>query len=211
MLYYRMTETEFRAWFANFVTVAVANPVPLSLTAGSIAALNDAQTAYAAAVSSYITAHDAAKIATNDKNAAYGTAFALVQEWANLWQVDSAVSDALKLELGLQLRDTTPHPRPLFAVTGFNVSGNSVGTVKMRWDSNGNLPGCTYFVEKSVDGGPWTFVTATSKTRFALSEQAMVPTLFRVRAERRGQFSDPSDFAGVYGATGGGLTLLEAA
>jgi hypothetical protein len=213
MLYYRMTETEFRAWFANFVTVAVdpANLATLGMTAGSVSAFNTAQTDYAAAVTALAPAHDAAKAATTAKNNAYATAFGLVQTWANQWQADPDVPDALKLSLGLNLRDTTPHPRPLFGVSNFSASGNSVGTVKLRWDRNGNLPGCTFLVQASVNGGPWTLVTATTKTRLALGGQQIAPTNYRVIVERRGQFSEPSDFAGVYGAGSPPLTLLEAA
>jgi hypothetical protein len=210
--YYGMNEVEFRAWYANWATVAVANATPLGLGLGDQTAITDAQTNYASMVSAYTTAHDAAKIATNNKNGAYDAAFALVQQWSNIWQADPAITDALKLELGLNLRDTTPHPRPIFGVTGLTASGNSVGTVKLRWDRNGNQPGCTFFVQASVNGGAWTFVTATSKTRLALGELAMVPTVYRVLVERRGQFSEPSDFAGVYGgASAPSLTLLEEA
>lgn len=206
MNYYQMTETQFRTWFANFVTTAVANAATLGLTVPEQDALTGANDQYVSDVSAFIAAHDLAKGSTNTKNAAYSTAFALVQQYSNEWQANPAIGDALKLSLGLQIRDTTPSPRPIFAVADLSGSGNSVGTVKLRWSRNGNLPGCNFFVQGRVDGGAWTIVTATTRSRIALGSQAILPTEYRVVTERRGIFSEPSDSVVVY-AEGGAFTM----
>lgn len=211
--YYNMTEAEFRAWYANWATVAVANSIPLGLAPADVTAINTAKTNYANAVTNYIAARDAAQAATNVKNGAYGAAFALVQQWSNQWQANPGISDSLKLSLGLNLRDPNPSPRPIFPVTQLSGTGNSVGTVKLRWSRNGNLPGCSFIVQSRPVGGEWTFLTVTTRTRVAIMGQALEPTEYRVLTERRGILSEPSDPVVVYSNEGGGtgLQLLEEA
>lgn len=208
-----MSEVDFRAWFANWATVAAANSGVLGLSPGDATAINNAKTNYATAVTNYVTAHDAAKSATNAKNAAYEAAFALVQRWSNTWQPNPTISDSLKISLGLVIRDTTPSPRPIFPISNLSGTGNSVGTVKLRWSRNGNLPGCNFIVQCRPVGGDWAFLTVTAKTRVAVMGQELTPTEYRVLVERRGVLSEPSDSVVVFGtgAEASSLMLLEEA
>jgi hypothetical protein len=205
--YYNLSETEFRAWYNNWSTVAAANSVALGLSPGDVSAINGARTTYTNAVASYVTAHDAARAATESKNEAYAAAFDLVQRWSNQWQANPGISDGLKLSLGLYIRDTTPSPRPIFPISQLSGSGNSVGTVKLRWNRNGNLPGCTFIVQSRPVGGTWTFLAVTTKTRLSIMNQGLTPTEFRVLTERRGILSEPSDAIVVYGDGGESTTL----
>lgn len=121
-----------------------------------------------------------------------------MQYYANAWQIDPDVSDDLKLSLGLEIRDTTPSPRPIYQVTGLSASGSDTGIVKLKWSRTGNLPGCNFIVQASQNGGDWNFVTVTTKSRVAIGGQAMVPTAYRIVTERRGQFSAASGSVNVY-------------
>ncbi len=211
--YYDMGEGAFRAWFNNFVTTATApgNVALLGLGIPDVAALNTAKTDYAADVAAYTAAHDASEAATTAKNASYRTAFDLVKLWANKWQADPAVTPELKQQLGLIVRDTSPSPRPLFAPTEMSGSGNGVGTVRLRWNANGNLPGVTYLVQSRPVGGAWSILTATSKSRIAIGSLPMTPTEFRILAERRGLVSEPSYAVVIYSEGVGGAALQIAA
>ncbi len=209
--YYDLSEAAFRAWYDNWATVAVANTGTLGLGVEGAAAITTAKTNYATAVADYTAAHDAAKAATSTKNAAYETALGLVQQWSNQWQANPAVSDPLKLELGLNIHDTTPSPRPIYAISELSGTGNSVGTVRLRWNRNGNLPGCNFIVQSRPTGGEWSFLAVTSRTRLALVGQPLSATEFRVLVERRGILSEPSDPVVVFSEGGGSpeLILLE--
>lgn len=213
--YYSISETAFRAWFNNFVTTAATNQLPLGLTPAQVTTLNNAKTAYQNAVAAQITAYNNAEAATLTKDAAYRAAFDLVKLWAPQWQANPSISNELRLQLGLVVRDSGPSPRPVFAVSDFSGSGNGVGTIKLRWKANGNAPGVTYLVQSRPQGGAWTLLAATTKTRIALGNQPIAATEFRVIAERRGVMSDPSYAVVVYGegASGAGqiVTLQEAA
>jgi hypothetical protein len=212
MSYYNLPEIQFRPWFANMVTTAVANAATLGLSPLQVTQFNTILTNYQAAVAAQTAARDAAKAATETKNVRYQEAYALTQLWANQWQVDPAVSDTLKIQLGLNIRDNIPSPRPIFPVTQLSGTGNSVGTVRLRWNRNGNAQGCTFFVQARQAGGDWTLVTATTRTRLALGNQELVPTEYRVVTERRGQTSEPSDAVVVYGeGAAPSLQILKAA
>ena len=110
MIYYRMSEVEFRSWFANFVIVANTNAVALGLTPTQGTALTTANTNYVASVNANNAAHDAAKATTTTKNANFDACMTLVQGYAGQWQENPAISDVLKQQLGLVIRDTSPSP-----------------------------------------------------------------------------------------------------
>jgi len=210
--YYELGESAFRAWFDNFVATATAsgNVGVLGLSPADVTNFTTTNTNYSADVAAYTAAHDASEAATTSKNASYRAAFDLVKLWANKWQANPAVTPELKQQLGLVVRDTSPTPRPLFAPTAMSGSGNGVGTVRLRWNSNGNLPGVTYLVQSRPVGGSWSLLTASTKTRIAIANLAMVPTEFRVIAERRGLLSEPS-YAVVIYAEGEGSTAFQIA
>ncbi|MGE0001292.1 MAG: hypothetical protein AB7F50_10710 [Fimbriimonadaceae bacterium] len=213
MTYYKLGEAAFRPWFNNFVTTATAggNIGVLGLSPADVTSFNNTRTSYQNAVAAQVTARDAAEAATITKNNAYKSAYDLVQLWAAVWQADPAVTAELKQQLGLVVRDTNPSPRPLYPATEMTGTGNGVGTVKLRWNSNGNLAGVTYLVQSRPVGGTWSLLTATSRTRVALGGQPIEPTEFRVVAERRGQVSEPSYAIVVYGEGSSFLSLEQAA
>lgn len=212
MTYYNLGEAAFRPWFNNFVTTATAggNVGVLGLSPADVTTFNSTRTAYQDAVSAQIAARDAAEAATTTKNNSYGAAFDLVQVWAARWQADPAVTAELKQQLGLVVRDTSPSPRPLYPATEMTGTGNGVGTVKLRWNPNGNQTGVTYFVQSRPVGGSWSLLTATTRSRIALGGQPIEPTEFRVVAERRGEMSEPSYAVVVYGE-GGSVVAFERA
>ena len=61
-------DAAFNAWLDNFVTYATANLANLGLVAGDLTPVTTAQTAWATALSAHVTAQQAAKSATQQKN-----------------------------------------------------------------------------------------------------------------------------------------------
>ena len=62
-------DAAFNAWLDNFVTYATANPANLGLVAGDLTPVTTAQTAWNTAYTANVTAQQAAKSATQQKNA----------------------------------------------------------------------------------------------------------------------------------------------
>ena len=75
--------------------------------------------------------------------------------------------------------------------------------MKLKWSRNGNVWGCSFWVEVSFDeGATWQLASITTKAKATLIGVTIRPTAFRVRAERNGQVSAPSSASSVYLAAG---------
>lgn len=197
--YNNMTDGQLASWYANFVDVATTNALPLGLDAAETTALSDAETAFDNARTARDNAFAAAKSSTIAKNDARATVLALVGQYNNEWQANPAISPTLLQQLGLSPHASSRSTVPVFEPTNFTASGKGNGAVTLKWSRNGNVYGCTFFIEVSYDEGvTWQVYTATPKQRITLQGVPMVPTTFRVRGERNGVFGEPSSTANVY-------------
>ncbi|MEX2244626.1 MAG: fibronectin type III domain-containing protein [Fimbriimonadaceae bacterium] len=189
--YYRTPKSKLPAWFTNFVSVADANQVPLSISAPEVATLQAKLASLNAAAAARDTAVNAAKGATQTLNDEIAETTALIAQWANQWQAGD-VSEALIADLGLKVHDTTPSPRPVFVPANITVSPSATGTNWVRWQRNGNVQGIKFDVEVAYDGtNNWILVT--TETGASFKHQGQTPgreTTYRVRARNGNNVSD---------------------
>jgi hypothetical protein len=125
-------DADLDVWLNNFKTLIAASPTTYGLvTADGTAitnAYNSSHTAYLAAVNP--TTRTTATVAT--KNAQKSIVLTLVRGYAATIRANAAVSDALKMGLGLHVRDTTPTPvpapstYPMISVVGMGVGAQSL-------------------------------------------------------------------------------------
>jgi hypothetical protein len=117
-------DSQLDAWLLNFKTLIAANPASYGLVAGDATAITNSYNAWHAAylaatnptTRTHVTvaAKDAQKILTLD----------VVRTYAATIRSNTAVSNELKLGLGLRVSDTTPTPvpppstYPILAITG---------------------------------------------------------------------------------------------
>jgi hypothetical protein len=105
-------DAEFDTWLNNFQTLIAANPTNYGLVAGDAtaitAAYNGWHTAYLAAVNPTTRTH--ANVST--KNTQKANASSVVRGYGATIRANRAVSDALKINLGLHVRDSEPTPVP---------------------------------------------------------------------------------------------------
>lgn len=110
--YIPQRESDMDNWLNNFKTLIAATPTAYSLTTSDATSItngyNSWHTAYLAAVNP--TTRTTATVAT--KNTQKALVLTLVRGYADTIRVNSAVSDALKIGLGLRVRDTVPTPVP---------------------------------------------------------------------------------------------------
>jgi len=86
-------DAEFDAWLDNFVTCASANEVALGLVAGDMTPVTTAQTAWTTALAANVTAQQAAKSATQQKNADRAAVVSLVRALVGQPQASAEVDD----------------------------------------------------------------------------------------------------------------------
>ena len=108
--YIPSSDAEFNGWLGNFVTYASANEVALGLTVGDVAPIATAQTTWAGALASHVTAQQTAKSATQQKNTDRTSVVTLVRTLVGQLQASAAVDDTERAALGITVPDSEPTP-----------------------------------------------------------------------------------------------------
>lgn len=105
-------DSELDPWCLNFKTLIAANPTNYGLVAGDATAITNAfnswHTAYLAATNPTTRTH--ATVTT--KNEQKANVLTVVRGYAATIRANHAVSDELKIGLGLRIHDTQPTPIP---------------------------------------------------------------------------------------------------
>ncbi|MDP1662216.1 MAG: hypothetical protein Q8L55_09905 [Phycisphaerales bacterium] len=126
-------DADLDTWLANFKTLIAASPTSYGLVSGDGTAITTAYTswhnAYLAAVNP--TTRTTATVAT--KNAQKALVLTVVRGYAATIRANMAVSDALKIGLGLRIHDTVPTPVPPPATYPMlTLAGMGVGRQELR-------------------------------------------------------------------------------
>ena len=201
--YATFSDGALQAWYTNFVDVALLNAAALDLDLGEQTVLTTARDDFDAARTARANAAAAAIASTVDKNDNRAGVLALVGLFNNGWQANPLVPDTLIGDLGLTVHDETPSQIGVFTPLNFFAEGNGNGEVKLNWSRNGNVWGCSFWLEVSFDeGATWQIASSSTKAKATLTGVTIRPTAFRVRAERNGQISSPSSAASLYLAAG---------
>jgi hypothetical protein len=104
-------DPELDTWLLNFKTLIAATPTNYGLVAADATAISNA---YAAWHTSYLAASNPTtrtKATVMTKNEQKATVLGVVRGYAATIRANRAVSDELKIGLGLHVRDTQPPPR----------------------------------------------------------------------------------------------------
>lgn len=202
---FKATEAELVAAAAQLVQVATANAAVLQLSPGDITTMTGLSTGYGNSYSTMVTAHDAARAATQTKDTSKAALIANFRAFARRAQANPNVSDALIAQLGLPVHDTTRTPINPVAPVDLVANSFANGEVKLRWKRGGNpRSGIVFWIEASFDLANWSVVGTSTRASFTLQNQTPGQTrYFRVRATATDKISAPSNEAVIYPAEGG--------
>ena len=101
-----------------------------------------------------------------DKNNNRAAVLALFGQYSGEWQADPSVPDLLIANLGLKVHDDTPSVIGAVTPLNFFAEGNGNGEVKLKWSRNGNVWGCSFWVEVSFDeGATWQIASSSTKAK----------------------------------------------
>jgi hypothetical protein len=157
-------DADLDTWLLNFKTLIAANPTNYGLVAGDATAITTAytswHTAYLAAVNPTTRTH--ATVQT--KNAQKANVLAVVRGYAATIRANRAVSDELKIGLGLTIHDTQPTPvpppasYPLLAVSGMIQGVQDLRAADQNSPNRRGRPAGTagLLLFRAVDTGPVT-------------------------------------------------------
>ena len=172
------TDTGLLAWSLNFQTILTASPTTYGLTAAQMTAYGTLHTNYATALAA-CDPGQRSKTAVAAKNSARSSLKQSARLLANIIDGQSTVTDAQKIDLGLNVRNAptpTPAPADAPALDIVSVSGRTVSlrlhdaTDASRRGRPAGVAGATIFsfVGATPPAGTaeWNFEGNTTKTNF---------------------------------------------
>jgi hypothetical protein len=199
--YLPTNDRELLAWLKNFNKIAADNRAALGLTEDDLAELTAAETNFEMRLSANDTAQQAALAATEEKNAAHKVAEKLARRKGQGIQAREGVSDGLRDQLGLRVRDGVRSVSSVETPLELVAMPHADGTNTLKWKAGGNKAGVQYLIEAKVEeSGAWALVDATTRTSYTHTGQTPGQKVrYRVRAKRGEKTSGFSNEAGVYG------------
>ncbi len=194
-------DLDYQAWLVNFVTVANANLAALGLVAGDMTPVTTAKTPFDTAIPDVVTKQQALAQAVQNKVTTRKTSVGTVRTVVRKIQANPAVTNALKAQLGITVKDISPTPVTPVPPLDLVARGLDTGTNILNWKRNGNKPSVQFVIEAKIGTSTaWVLIDVTSATKYShVFQQPGVKAIYRVRARRGSAVSEPSNEAVVYG------------
>ena len=194
-------DLDYQAWLVNFVTVANANLAALGLVAGDMTPVTTAKTPFDTAIPDVVAKRQAFEQAVENKVTTRKASVSSVRTVVRKIQANPAVTNALKAQLGITVKDTVITPVVPVTPAELVVQGLDSGTNVLNWKRNGNKPSVQFMIEAKIGtAAAWALIDVTSATKFSHTGQTPgVKAIYRVRARRGTSVSEPSNEAVVYG------------
>jgi len=188
----------FSAWGQNFKDVCFANQVTLNLTAPEFTSIEDAANNYTAAFDAAEVARLAYEGAVAAKRSAHEAATAIFQTFAMEFKANPDLTPELKASLGLKVNPTPSGPVQI--PTNLTATPFTNGTIKLRWDRNGNAQNTLFKIQAMYQGETeWQIVDTITATRYTVQDAVLgQPVTFRIIASRGGTNSGASNAVGVF-------------
>lgn len=188
---------------ADDFIAAIGTPIGLAasgLDAAQITALTDAMTALRTAVDTRSAAEVAYRAAVEAAEGQHATAEALYRSLRQAANNSTGMTDNLRAQARLTIRDTEPTPAgPPPEIMDLVATAHASGTNFLDW-TGPTERGLRYEVFTASDAaGPWTLIGSATTSAFAHHEAgAGVTRHYRVIAKRGDEEGLPSNEASVY-------------
>jgi len=189
-----------QAWANNFLTVANASLPALGLVADDTAPIAAAKSAFDAALSDVAAKKSAYEAAVANKNTRRKSLDDAVRPVVRKIQATVGVPNSLKANLRITVRGASAPPSAPVPPVNLVARGLDTGTNTLAWARSANRVGTQFVIEAKVNNAAtWSLVDVITVTRYAhTGQQPGVPIVYRVRARRGKESSDPSNEASVY-------------
>ncbi len=198
--YIEKPDNDFLAQMTALIGVLAANEVAYGLIVDSTDPLAAELAQFQASLTAANTAKAAAQVAVAAKDTDRLELEGLVRPLIRQIQENPVVTDQLRVEAGIPVRDVVRTTSVPVTPVDLVAVADAAGTNSLRWAGAGNSSGIQFVIEAQVGGvgafGMVDVVTATSyrHTSRVVGQQVV----YRVRARRGSQISDPSNVAVVY-------------
>ncbi len=185
---------------AQIIAVLNANAAALGITAAEMASLTAARDEFTTALTASDTALANSKVKVATKNQERRELEDLLRPLVQRVQLNPALTDQMRGDAGLPIRDTTRTFSNPVAPSDLVATGGADGVNSLKWAAAGNTSGVQYVVEaKAVGALDWSVVDVTSATSYKHTGQTPGFKLeYRVLARRGAAKSAASNVAAVF-------------
>lgn len=192
--YYPNKDAELVIWLDNFLKVAATNLVALGLVADDLKTAQSLQPTYIANLNTVEQKRTEFASAVETKDA---TKTKLTQSFkliVNKIQANSAVTVALKAQLGISTRQGGQYPTIPNPPSDFTAKMQSDGMVKLIWKRNGNAPNVQFIIEvKTNTDTDWRMLDVVTSTSYVdKAHKPGVETKYRIKVRRVLEIGPPS-------------------
>jgi len=191
---------DLRTWLNNYVTACNVHASVLNLTAADLAEISAAADLFGNSLDLKEQLAFQAKGATAAKRTARSSTVATVRQFAQEFQKNPNVTDAIRGDLGITIPDSNPSSTTPSVPTNLTAFGCSNGINQLRWNRNGNI-GTTQFIIEARYGNDnnWQFVDVVTSSTYDHENQTPGEMVtYRVWAKRTDKRSGYSNEAVVY-------------
>jgi hypothetical protein len=203
--YIPQREADLDNWLSNFKTLIAATPTNYGLVAADGTAITNAFNAWHTAYLAAINPTTRTKATVQTKNEQKANVLHVVRGYAATIRDNAAVSDALKIGLGLRIHDTQPTPvpppstYPVLTLTGMMTGVQNLRAADQLTPAKRARPSGTagLLLFRAVDTGPisdpdqarfLSFMTkADYKSQFAPADNGKTATYFARWTNSKGE------------------------
>ncbi|MCE9557950.1 MAG: fibronectin type III domain-containing protein [Armatimonadetes bacterium] len=174
----------------------------LKLDPKVITDLNARVSAFSSGLSGAESAKAAYRGAIQTQATAENNFEAYVRSLVSEIQVNSAMTNTMRGDLGITVKSSSTTKAVPVTVTGLIATGFANGSVKLKWNRNGNVARIVFLIEASFDGTTWNQVNAGNATKVTLTGFAAgTPVWFRVVSSTSTRKSAPTTAVNLYGSS----------
>jgi hypothetical protein len=196
----KLSNSAFKELLNNIFTKANGNEAEFFLTPALVGQVKTSRDTIDIKIADQTAKLAAAKASTTDLGLTRKEGNALISLVKRTMKSNANFSLAKYVEFGFDEDDLTPSAITPETVLDLSAKGASNGTNTLKFNRNGNKPGTIFLIEAKIGDAPdYIIVGTTTKTTFEHKGQKPgVKVVYRVRAQRGDDVSEPSNEAVVY-------------
>ncbi len=187
-------EPEMVAALTAVIPIIAAHQAELKLSNADLAELQAMSDRFIQSSQAATTAALQLKAALATKDRDKQAAMACIRKWAKVWRADLSIPDPL-LERVMASKHRVPGTRRgLLPPANLQAKADGQGYVGLTWETGGNPRGTLYVIESfDASAQVWRTIGVATSRRFAWSTTPGEQIAFRIRAQRRGRWSEASN------------------
>lgn len=208
----RLSDAELSKVADIVATALAADPSGYGIVAGDATSIASRLSQFDTSVNAFVVAETALRAASEAKKSWRSLLLSTLGKVSNKVYAAELATNEMLAAAGLSIRETPTAILPK-KVLDFIATPNADGTVKLKWERNGNKYGVLFVIEMRPDAtAEWEQLLSTQRQSITVSGFTPgVRAEFRCIATNRGLSATPSDIDTIYEDQGESFNLQVAA